>query len=1777
MLTFLRLSLNPRIALAAQHASVAVLTAMTDPIKHEHAADDTAAAAVSPSTSLHSPPPPVTAFNVHALSASLSARKEREEQVGHIGWYMHNKRARVQEQFSAAVDATPQIAALVEEHHRTSQESTIAARSNDAMATAAMPHSSPFHSPSAVASHSPSSAAASSSSPARPLFAGVCIWINGLTNPGADTLRALLYTHGGRSENILVPGVTHWIAETIPSTKLKEVLTHPKHKPVVTPQWITESIRRGKRLPESEFMIAQLRGRMQPLLFGKANSNETAGSATQQAPAPPLVRAASAPSSPPSKVTAVSAASRNAPPSAALVEAPSNGAPSHAVSRSTSPIVPASTSALFTAPTATRFRSQVVRRRVGLSLPPSAATAAAPVSPASSLPIASAASARASSDPVVTPASVVPPSSPPPLEFARADSPIDLYLPATEEQTVEELGLPANAAADDEEEDGAVPVWQEDESMEDVDAMVAALDAAEQRAAAGRAGGGAAADGSNTPAAAAAALARQSSAPVAANVSSSSSSAAAPVAPPTSSSAASSRAALLAAAAAIGFHTSGRSTLTDPNFVPIFFQQSRLHFLGSWGKHFETLLPSLQLITPRFDNKSQSSAGASFFAAPSAASAASSSGAVSGIGNRVVLHIDMDCFFVSVAIRSDPSLKDKPVVVCHSKGTASADQGNGSSSISSASYAARKFGIKAETTLGKALSLCPDLVVKPYDFESYIAVSEEVYRVFFSYTHLVQSVSCDEAYLEFPAGTDGFAIAEEIRAEVLRRTGCPCSAGIGPSMLLARLATNVAKPAKSYRIGSGREEIHAALRDAPLSSLQGVGHVLKKKLDELSLKTCGDILSTPHVTKAWLQSNFGAKTGEMLWNSAHGLDPRALAVEKTKKTLGADVNYGLRFLTAEPVQIFISEVCAEVLKRLRVYRLKGSLVTVKAKKRSAGAPMETTWKFLGHGVCDNYSKSLSVKSAIGANPKTDQTTLSRIAQELYLSFGIVPHDLRGFGVQIGGLESVGPAATTGASAASLESLHRSEGNETDTAQRQAAAAYVVHQHQASSSIIVASRQPSVNSQQSSASPHKLSKYAANALSAASFAAPLAAPSPPPASAASVSAELSASAASASLSPHKHRPHRTSPRAPLRPPPACESPVPEEPEANVAIAEASATDVTMVEPSAVVEPPVEPPPQALPTNAATGTSTAASTAAPFVFVEVTKPPRDLDSELSVFPPFSELDKNVIAELPMDVRKDLASIYKAKRAAETAKQAAETSVAPAAALAPAHIPPRLTPAASAVADPIRRSSPEPANHAPSVAPPSVAAAAAASSTAVDLTHSEVLPSVSRTTAAAPTAAASRAPVSAAHSSHADELDWSQIDRSVLDELPRSIRSELEAEQRRRKQSQLVILAPSSTHGANNKKRKGTSSNAAAPSHSSSASDKSSKPVKVLNIAAHFLQMEKKQKRGQTAASATATNARKPAEPPARPFTIAAAAPRVAPAAASSAAAAAAAAVSSDSISLTQLRGFNRVDPRKETARYAAAAAAIPSAALSTRAASPCPPEIIEIEESPSIEDAAAAPASPAPVPDVPEAPLVDDTGVVAMELDSDVSQNPRHIKQEPEVEVEKEQKAEPVFDQAAAVMPVALPGDRSPSSLHPVSHAFPELHAALPVISEVAESMLDGSASDAFDPGVQCESFAELRPWFHEWITGVAVRPLDQHVQLLLDLCSAQLIRHHNLSLVQSILEHLHKLARGDWSLLTDEQRAFGHTWRFAFNHLLRHLQPIVQKLFQGRLHCEPFEE
>ena len=286
-----------------------------------------------------------------------------------------------------------------------------------------------------------------------------------------------------------------------------------------------------------------------------------------------------------------------------------------------------------------------------------------------------------------------------------------------------------------------------------------------------------------------------------------------------------------------------------------------------------------------------------------------------------ILHVDMDAFFVEVERLRDPGLRGLPVMV-----GGLGDRGV----VASASYEARRYGVHSAIPTAHAKRLCPKGAFLPTDHRRYREVSEEVFAVFRSFTPLVEGVSLDEALLDvaglrlsFP---DGAAVGEAIRQRLREQLGLPGSVGVAPNKLLGKLASETAKPDGLMRVRAGAEL--AFLHPLPVRSLRGVGEATHAALEQLGVRTVGDLAAIPRVT---LMRRLGEAAGGLLYELARGLDPRPVEPDGPAKSVSVEQTYGRDVHGREILDGELLSQCDRLAGRLRRMGLAGSVLTLKVR------------------------------------------------------------------------------------------------------------------------------------------------------------------------------------------------------------------------------------------------------------------------------------------------------------------------------------------------------------------------------------------------------------------------------------------------------------------------------------------------------------------------------------------------------------------------------------------------------------------------------------------------------------------------------------------------------------------------------------------------------------------------------------------------------------------------------------------------------------------------------
>ena len=428
-----------------------------------------------------------------------------------------------------------------------------------------------------------------------------------------------------------------------------------------------------------------------------------------------------------------------------------------------------------------------------------------------------------------------------------------------------------------------------------------------------------------------------------------------------------------------------KSSVINPDFLEQYYRESRLHHLSTWKADLKSQMQAMA------EEKSDSQK-ARQKRDPKA--------------RRYIMHVDFDSFFAAVSLKKHPQYKDVPAVVAHGQGSGS--------EIASCNYPARKFGISNGMWMRRALELCPDVKILPYDFPAYEEASRAFYEAIIATSGLVQSVSVDEALVDISTlcfaatGGDGIKrhegtvyreqdaadkIAMKLREEVKEKTGCDVSVGIGGNILQAKVALRKAKPAGQHQLRP--EDVLDFMGQLEVTSLPGVAYSIGGKLEEIGIKLVKDIRE---FTKEKMMTSLGPKTGEKLWEYARGIDRKQVGDVEIRKSVSCEVNWGVRFYNQEQVDEFMRNLCAELTNRLIKERVKGKQLSLKIMRRAADAPLDPP-KHLGHGKCDTFNKSVILGVATNTCEILTKETMSMLK-----SLGFSPGELRGIGVQMTRLE-----------------------------------------------------------------------------------------------------------------------------------------------------------------------------------------------------------------------------------------------------------------------------------------------------------------------------------------------------------------------------------------------------------------------------------------------------------------------------------------------------------------------------------------------------------------------------------------------------------------------------------------------------------------------------------------------------------------------------------------------------------------------------------------------------
>jgi DNA polymerase-4 len=285
---------------------------------------------------------------------------------------------------------------------------------------------------------------------------------------------------------------------------------------------------------------------------------------------------------------------------------------------------------------------------------------------------------------------------------------------------------------------------------------------------------------------------------------------------------------------------------------------------------------------------------------------------------RLIAHLDMDAFYASVELRRRPELKGKPVVVCGSGPRAV---------VTTASYEARQLaGIHSAMPAAVARRRLPDAVYLPPDFPAYREASARVMEVLRRNVETVEVVGLDEAYLNLSGIFSPKATMRRVVAEVREATGLGCSVGISESRMLAKITSELGKPAGLVVLS--RAEALARFADASPGLIPGIGPKTLSRLEGLGIATLAALGRRP---RPELEAAFGPRSGAWLHARGQLRDETPISVARETKSQSAETTFDVDVDNRAELEAQLAELSAELCRRLRKRQLAGRTIGIKVR------------------------------------------------------------------------------------------------------------------------------------------------------------------------------------------------------------------------------------------------------------------------------------------------------------------------------------------------------------------------------------------------------------------------------------------------------------------------------------------------------------------------------------------------------------------------------------------------------------------------------------------------------------------------------------------------------------------------------------------------------------------------------------------------------------------------------------------------------------------------------
>ncbi len=336
--------------------------------------------------------------------------------------------------------------------------------------------------------------------------------------------------------------------------------------------------------------------------------------------------------------------------------------------------------------------------------------------------------------------------------------------------------------------------------------------------------------------------------------------------------------------------------------------------------------------------------------------------------DRCIAHIDMDAFYVSVELRRRPELRGLPVIV----------SGSGPRAVvTTASYEARRFGVGSAMPASRARRLCPQGVFLTPDFAHYREVSRDVMAILRRHVETVEVVGLDEAYLELTGLPAPHATMRRVGAEIERLQGLGCSIGIGPSRLVAKVASDAEKP-RGFVVLT-REQACARFASAPPVLVPGIGPKTAARLKSLGIETLAKLAATP---EPMLAAHFGPRHGAELSRRARFEDDSPLCRQHKVVSESRETTFDYDISDALELERILTSLVERLCAGLESSGRRGRTVGIKVR-------------------LDDFSTHTRARTLPEPVARADQ--VDPIALELLRRFA-APRPVRLLGVRVAGLE-----------------------------------------------------------------------------------------------------------------------------------------------------------------------------------------------------------------------------------------------------------------------------------------------------------------------------------------------------------------------------------------------------------------------------------------------------------------------------------------------------------------------------------------------------------------------------------------------------------------------------------------------------------------------------------------------------------------------------------------------------------------------------------------------------